>query len=349
MQGLEQIVGKDHIRAQEPLSRHTTFRIGGPARWYVEPETAEELVLVVRYLREQKEPYYILGNGSNVLVDDAGVDGVVVCTHSGRGGSLESVGCFTDVDGVVVCTHSGRGGSLESVGCFTEAQEMRKFFYDQGYCTPQEVENKTLVYAGSGILLSKLASEVAKKGLTGLEFASGIPGTLGGAVTMNAGAYGGEIKDVLVSARVLDQMGKVRILATEQLDLSYRHSVIQEENMIVLDALFALETGEVKKIQERMRELNERRREKQPLEYGSAGSTFKRPEGYYAGKLIQDAGLRGYRVGDVMVSEKHCGFVVNVGSGTCAQADQVIEHVQRAVYEQFGVELETEVKRWPNG
>lgn len=323
IQSLEQIVGKDHIRAQEPLSGHTTFRIGGPARWYVEPETTEDLVLVIRYLREQGEPYYILGNGSNVLVDDAGVDGVVVCTHGGR------------------------GGSLEAVACFAEEQETRKFFYDQGYCTPQEVEGKTLVYAGSGILLSKLAAEVARQGLAGLEFASGIPGTLGGAVTMNAGAYGGEIKDVLVSARVLDQEGRVRILTREQLDLGYRHSVIQQENMIVLDALFALENGDVGEIQNRMRDLNERRREKQPLEYGSAGSTFKRPEGYFAGKLIQDAGLRGYRVGDVMVSEKHCGFVVNVGKGTCAQTDRVIEHVQRTVYEQFGVELETEVKRWP--
>lgn len=323
IQKLEQIVGKDHIREQEPLSKHTTFRIGGPARWYVEPETTETLVLAVSYLREQGEPYYILGNGSNILVDDAGVNGVVISTHSGR------------------------GGSLESVGCFTEEQEMRQFFYDQGYCTPEAVQGKVLVYAGSGAMLSKVAAEAAGASLTGLEFASGIPGTLGGAVTMNAGAYGGEIKDVIVSARVFDQDGAVRILTKDQLDLSYRHSAIQQDKMIVLDALFALETGDQRQIRETMQELNAKRREKQPLEHGSAGSTFKRPEGYFAGKLIQDAGLRGYRVGDVMISEKHCGFVVNVGEGKCVQADQVIEHVQKTVYEQFGVELETEVKRWP--
>lgn len=322
IQRLEQMVGRDHIRSQEPLSKHTTFWIGGPAKWYVEPDTTEELVQVIRYLREQAEPYFILGNGSNVLVSDDGIDGVVVCTHNGR------------------------GGSLESVGCFTEDQEMRQFFYDEGYCIPEEVKDRVLLYAGSGILLSKMASEAAKENLTGLEFAGGIPGTLGGAVTMNAGAYGGEIRDVIVSARILDRDGVVRIVSREELDLGYRSSLIQRENMIVLDAVFALETGDGQQIRDKMQDYNERRREKQPLEYGSAGSTFKRPEGYFAGKLIQDAGLRGYRVGDVMVSEKHCGFVVNVGKGTCAQADQVIEHVQKTVYEQFGVELETEVRRW---
>lgn len=322
IQRIEQIVGKEHIRSQESLSGHTTFRIGGPAKWYVEPDTTEELVLVIRYLREQGEPCYVLGNGSNILVSDDGVDGVVVCTHSGR------------------------GGSLESVGCFREGQEMRRFFYDQGYCSPDEVQKKTLLYAGSGTLLSRVASEAAQEGLSGLEFAGGIPGTLGGAVTMNAGAYGGEIGDVLVSARVLDEDGAVRILTRDQLELGYRQSKIQQENMIVLDALFALEDGEEEQIRSTMQKYNEQRREKQPLEYGSAGSTFKRPVGYFAGKLIQDAGLRGYRVGDIMVSEKHCGFVVNVGQGNCVQADQVISHIQQTVFEQFGVELETEVKRW---
>ncbi|MDE6567547.1 MAG: UDP-N-acetylmuramate dehydrogenase [Lachnospiraceae bacterium] len=322
IQRLEQIVGRDRIRSEEPLSEHTTFRIGGPAKWYVEADTTEELVLIVRYLREQREPYHILGNGSNVLVEDAGIDGVVVCTHNGR------------------------GGSLESVGCFTEEQEMRRFFYDQGYCVPEEVQGRILLYAGGGALLSQIASQAAKESLTGLEFAGGIPGTLGGAVTMNAGAYGGEIQDVIVAARILDQNGIVKILKKEELELGYRSSIIQRENMLVLDALFALEPGEEQQIRATMKDYNERRREKQPLEYGSAGSTFKRPEGYFAGKLIQDAGLRGYRVGDVMVSEKHCGFVVNVGQGNCEQAKQVIEHVQKTVFEQFGVELETEIKVW---
>lgn len=322
IQRIEEIVGKENVRSQEMLSNHTTFRIGGPAKWYVEPLIIEDLLLVLHYLREQGEPYYILGNGSNVLVNDTGMDGVVICTHSGR------------------------GGTLELVECFAGEQEMHQFFFERGYCTPEEIKGKRLLSAGSGALLSQVASEAAKNSLTGLEFASGIPGTLGGAVTMNAGAYGGEIQDVIVAARVLDQDDKIRILGREELELGYRSSIIQRENMIVLDALFALVPGEEQQIRDAMKDYNERRREKQPLEYGSAGSTFKRPEGHFAGKLIQDAGLRGYRVGDVMVSEKHCGFVVNVGQGTCKQADQVIEHVQKTVYEQFGVKLETEVKRW---
>lgn len=298
------------------------IRDRGPAKWYVEPLIIEDLLFVLHYLREQGEPYYILGNGSNVLVNDTGMDGVVICTHSGR------------------------GGTLELVECFAGEQEMHQFFFERGYCNPEEIKGKRLLSAGSGALLSQVASEAAKNSLTGLEFASGIPGTLGGAVTMNAGAYGGEIQDVIVAARVLDQDDKIRILGREELELGYRSSIIQRENMIVLDALFALVPGEEQQIRDAMKDYNERRREKQPLEYGSAGSTFKRPEGHFAGKLIQDAGLRGYRVGDVMVSEKHCGFVVNVGQGTCKQADQVIEHVQKTVYEQFGVKLETEVKRW---
>lgn len=322
IQQLEQLLGKACVKPQEPMAKHTTFRIGGPARWFIEPETTEELVHAVRYLKEQQEPYYIMGNGSNLLVSDAGVDGVVITTHSGKNGSLESVRLF-------------------------RAEEAGSFFFEQGYCTKEEAKGKTLVYAGSGIMLAKLAAEVAAAGLTGLEFAGGIPGTLGGAVTMNAGAYGGEIRDVILSARVLDRDGRIRILKVSELDLSYRHSVIQKEEMIVLDALFALEEGDPETIRGTMRELNEKRREKQPLEYGSAGSTFKRPEGHFAGKLIQDAGLRGYREGDVMVSEKHCGFVVNVGAGTCEQADQVIKHVQKTVQDKFGVSLETEVKRWP--
>lgn len=322
IQRIEEIVGKENVRSQEMLSNHTTFRIGGPAKWYVEPLIIEDLLLVLHYLREQGEPYYILGNGSNVLVNDTGMDGVVICTHSGR------------------------GGTLELVECFAGEQEMHQFFFERGYCTPEEIKGKRLLSAGSGALLSQVASEAAKNSLTGLEFASGIPGTLGGAVTMNAGAYGGEIQDVIVAARVLDQDDKIRILGREELELGYRSSIIQRENMIVLDALFALVPGEEQQIRDAMKDYNERRREKQPLEYGSAGSTFKRPEGHFTGKLIQDAGLRGYRVGDVMVSEKHCGFVVNVGQGTCKQADQVIEHVQKTVYEHFGVKLETEVKRW---
>lgn len=201
----------------------------------------------------------------------------------------------------------------------------------------------TQVEAQAGVSLAKLASFVAEKGLTGFEFASGIPGTLGGAVTMNAGAYGGEIKDCIVSAVVLGDDGQERVLSKDELALGYRTSAVQTEGYVVLSAVLQFAKGEKNDILEKMRNLNNRRREKQPLEHGSAGSTFKRPEGYFAGKLIEDTGLRGYRIGDAMVSEKHCGFVVNVGNATAAEVMQVISDVQSRVKEKFQVELEPEV------
>lgn len=298
LEQLQRIVGTEYIRTQETMSSHTTFRIGGPADFFVEPQGEKELIEVIRYCSKQEEPYFILGNGSNILVADEGYQGVII---------------------------SMRGFSQ---------LEFQK-----------EENGRQTVNAGSGVLLSSLAAKVAARGLTGFEFASGIPGTLGGAVAMNAGAYGGEIRDGIQSARVLFQDGTVRNLSREELKLSYRHSVILEKGLIVLSALFSFDLGDKGKIQEKIRELNEQRRQKQPLEYGSAGSTFKRPQGYFAGKLIQDAGLQGYRVGDVMVSDKHCGFVVNVGQGTCEQAVAVIEHVQETVKKQFGVELELEVRK----
>lgn len=298
---LQRIAGEQAVRQQEPMSAHTTFRIGGPADYFVEAGNESVLKELLLLCKETETPFFILGNGSNLLVSDEGYRGVMI---SLRG--------FDEIS-----FREGEG---------TEA-------------------GKTIMTAGSGVLLSKAAMQAAERGLTGFEFAGGIPGTLGGAVTMNAGAYGGEIRDVILSARVMTKAGDVRELSTEELALSYRHSIIQEKDLIVLSADFAFDHGDEEQIKEQMRQLNARRREKQPLEYGSAGSTFKRPEGYFAGKLIQDAGLKGYRSGDVMVSEKHGGFVVNVGKGTCRDAMRVIEHVQRTVYEQFGVELELEVKR----
>lgn len=298
---LQRIAGEQAVRLQEPMSAHTTFRIGGPADYFVEPGSESVLKELLLLCRETETPFFILGNGSNLLVSDEGYRGVMI---SLRG--------FDEI--------SFREGESTEAG-------------------------KTIMTAGCGVLLSKAAMQAAERGLTGFEFAGGIPGTLGGAVTMNAGAYGGEIRDVILSARVMTKAGDVRELSVEELDLSYRHSIIQEKDLIVLSADFAFAHGDEEQIKEQMRQLNTQRREKQPLEYGSAGSTFKRPEGYFAGKLIQDAGLKGYRSGDVMVSEKHSGFVVNVGKGTCGDAMRVIEHVQRTVYEQFGVELELEVKR----
>ncbi len=202
----------------------------------------------------------------------------------------------------------------------------------------------TGIRAQAGVSLSALAAFAAREGLSGLEFAGGIPGTLGGAVTMNAGAYGGEMKDVIVSAKVMDEEGAVKVLSCGELELGYRTSIVQKKQLVVLEAEFLLNPGTTEEIQNTMKELNAKRREKQPLEYPSAGSTFKRPEGYFAGKLIEDAGLRGYRVGDAQVSEKHCGFVVNRGKATCAEVLQLIEEVQKKVKEQFGVQLEPEVR-----
>ncbi len=282
------------LKEGELLSNHTTFRIGGAAKYFAVPKNEEEIMEAVDFAIVKDLPYYILGKGSNVLFPDEGYSGVVIEIGAG----MEKV---------------------ERIG-------------DTG------------IRAQAGVSLSSLAAFAAREGLAGLEFAGGIPGTLGGAVTMNAGAYGGEIKDVIVSAKVMDEDGGVKVLSRDELELGYRTSIVQKKQLIVLEAEFSLKPGETEAIQNTMKELNAKRREKQPLEYPSAGSTFKRPEGYFAGKLIEDAGLRGYRVGDAQVSEKHCGFVVNRGKATCAEVLQLIEEVQKKVKEQFGVQLEPEVR-----
>ena len=282
------------ILEQEPLSAHTTFRIGGPASFYMIPENAEEIREGIHFAKEREFPFITIGRGSNMLFPDEGYHGVVIEIGSG----------MNEIE------YSGAGK----------------------------------IRAQAGALLSAIASEAARHSLTGFEFAGGIPGTLGGAVVMNAGAYGGEIKDCIVSARVMDSAGNASILSREQLELGYRTSVIQSRGDLVLEAEFQFEPGDPREIRERMKELNAKRRDKQPLEFASAGSTFKRPEGHFAGKLIEDAGLRGYRIGDAQVSEKHCGFVVNRGHATAKEVLAVICDVQKKVLESSGVKLEPEVK-----
>lgn len=321
---LRGIVGKENVVCEELLSKHTTFRIGGRAKYFVSPVYIEDFVEAVAYVRQEKQPYFIFGNGSNLLAYDKGYDGVILATHLANR-KIEACEGKVAMDALVM---------------MPPGDERRKRFV----LPEEEVAKKTVVFAGSGIMLSGFANIIGKKGLAGFEFASGIPGTLGGAVAMNAGAYGGEIKDRILGAMLLLPNGERRYYQKEELELGYRRSLVQKESLIVLWALFAFDTGDISEIERTMRDLNARRQEKQPLRYASAGSTFKRPEGYFAGKLIEDAGLRGYRVGDVMVSEKHCGFVVNVGEGTYDEARQVIEHVQKTVQEKFHVWLETEVK-----
>jgi len=291
---LNNVIGKDSILIDEPMSRHTTFRVGGPADFFVTPKAKEEVRDVIRICKEAGMPYYIIGNGSNLLVSDAGYRGVIV----------------------------------------------------QIYKEMNEVKAEgDLVKAQAGALLSGIAAKALGAELSGFEFASGIPGTIGGACVMNAGAYGGEMKDVLESVTALTGEGKIIELGRNELELGYRTSVIAKKGYIVLGAVLKLERGDGEKIKTYMDELKEKRVTKQPLEYPSAGSTFKRPEGYFAGKLIEDAGLRGFQVGGAQVSEKHCGFVINRDHATAADIMELMRQVQIRVKENSGVDLEPEVKR----
>ena len=291
---LNNVIAKDSILLDEPMSRHTTFRVGGPADFFVTPKAKEEVRDVIRICKEAGMPYYIIGNGSNLLVSDAGYRGVIVQIYK-------------------------------------EMNEVK-------------VEGD-LVKAQAGALLSGIAAKALGAELSGFEFASGIPGTIGGACVMNAGAYGGEMKDVLESVTVLTGEGKIIELGRNELELGYRTSVIAKKGYIVLGAVLKLERGDGEKIKTYMDELKEKRVTKQPLEYPSAGSTFKRPEGYFAGPLIEDAGLRGFQVGGAQVSEKHCGFVINRDHATAADIMELMRQVQIRVKENSGVDLEPEVKR----
>jgi len=297
---LAKIISKNSILLDEPMKKHTTFRIGGNADMFVSP-AIEQIPEIVALAKSHNIPVTIIGNGSNLLVGDKGIRGLVL-----------------------------------SIGKGADAVEVSP--------VDKTVEGKVRLSVGAGALLSKVAAEALRNSLTGFEFAAGIPGTIGGAVVMNAGAYGGEIKDVLVSARVLTPNGEILTLTRDELDLSYRHSCIPEKEYIVLDAVLELVKGDEPQIRAAMEDYKGRRIEKQPLEYPSAGSTFKRPEGYFAGKLIQDADLRGYRVGGAQVSEKHCGFVINADNATAQDVLTLIEDVKKKVYEEFQVELEPEVK-----
>ena len=288
---LKNIVKKGLVAVDEPMSAHTTFRIGGPADYYVEP-TFEEVKELLFFLKKENIPYTLIGNGSNLLVSDEGIEGVVV-----------------------------------SFG-----KEMSEVSWE-----------KEVVRAKAGILLSRLASFAASKSLSGLEFASGIPGTLGGAITMNAGAYGGEMKDVVQSVTVLDG-DEMKEYSGEEMDFSYRHSRVLDEDLIVLEVTMKLQSGREEEILSSMKELNKKRVEKQPLNFPSAGSTFKRPEGYFAAKLIEDAGLKGYTVGGAKVSEKHSGFVINFDHATAKDVCTLMRDVQRIVKEKFDVSLEPEVR-----
>lgn len=290
---LERIAGPEHIFFDEPLKKHTSFRIGGPADCFVTVSDAGQLDALIRHCMEQDIPYFVMGNGTNLLAADAGFSGAVF--------------------------------------------QLQKAFQET-------VFSGNTVKAKAGILLSSLSRQAADRGLAGLEFASGIPGTLGGAVVMNAGAYGGEIRDVLKRAEVLEPGRGIRMLEAEECKLGYRTSIFKGSDLIVLGAELELAPGEKDKIESEMERLKAERTAKQPLDIPSAGSAFKRPEGYFAGKLIMDAGLRGFSVGDAAVSEKHCGFIVNRGAATALDVKTLIDEIIRRVKEASGVTLEPEIR-----
>lgn len=289
---LAKIVSLDRIKKDEMLKKHTSFNIGGPADYYVIVNNKEELRKLISFAKKENISYFLLGNGSNLLVGDLGIRGIVI----------------------------------KLSGEFDEVL----------------VEGKHLK-AGAGAMLSKVAKAAMDASLTGLEFAAGIPGSVGGALLMNAGAYGGEMKQVVKAVDLLDAAGNIITLTNEEMKFAYRRSVMKDRELIALSCEIALETGDSVEIRKYMQELASKRKEKQPLEYPSAGSTFKRPEGYFAGKLIEDSGLGGYSVGDAQVSMKHKGFVINKGNATAEDVKNLIESVTQIVKDKQGVALEPEV------
>lgn len=289
---IKKIIGSENVRENEDMGNHTTFRAGGNAALFLmpAPENISELIV---YLKGSGAKYYVIGNGSNLLVKDSGYDGAVICI----------------------------GSRFDE--CIAEG---------------------TSITAGAGAKLSKIAALACREGLKGFEFASGIPGTLGGAITMNAGAYGGEMSQVLKSVKVIDGNGNILNLKNDELNLGYRHSIVMDKDYLVIEGVISLEYGQKDEIRKIMDELSSKRKEKQPLEFPSAGSTFKRPEGHFAGKLIMDSGLAGKSIGGAQVSEKHCGFIINKGGATASDILGLMDYVSDTVYEKYGVRLEPEVK-----
>lgn len=289
---IKTILTEDEIFLREPMSRHTTFGVGGPADVFLIP-AASKLPEVLAELKRHTTMLTIIGNGSNLLVGDGGIEGVVLAV----------------------------GKNVGNVSC-----------------------EGNVITAGAGTMLSRAAVLAWQNGLAGMEFAAGIPGSVGGAVVMNAGAYGGEMKDIITKVKVITPDGEELILSKEDMDFCYRNSCVTSKGYLVTETAFTLEKGDPHAIKARMDELKDMRVSKQPLEYPSAGSTFKRPEGYFAGKLIMDAGLKGFTVGGAQVSEKHCGFIINKGGATAEDIRKLIAYVQDTVEARFHVRLETEVK-----
>lgn len=292
LQDLKSLIPEDIIKVNEPLKRYTYTETGGNADFYLSPTKNEDVQAIVRYAKEKDIPVTYLGNGSNIIIREGGIRGIVI--------SLFSLNHINVSDDAII--------------------------------------------AGSGSAIIDVSRAARDHVLTGLEFACGIPGSVGGAVYMNAGAYGGEIKDCIDYALCVNEEGDLIQFTNKELELDYRNSIVQKQHLVVLEAAFTLEPGKLDEIQAKMDDLTERRESKQPLEYPSCGSVFQRPPGHFAGKLIQDSDLQGYRVGGVEVSKKHAGFMVNVDNGTATDYEDLIHHVQKVVKEKFDVELHREVR-----
>ena len=290
---LEKIVGEENLKENESMTLHTTFRAGGLARYFVSPTSIDEIKAIIEVCKSSRMPYYVIGNGSNLLVSDKGYEGVII--HLG-----------SRFAGIEVGEHTAK------------------------------------VLAGTSLAFT--SKQLTKMGLGNMAFAAGIPGSVGGGIVMNAGAYGGELAQVLKEVTYLDENGDIITKPVSELGLGYRTSIFKQSSRVVLSAVFNLQPMNAGTLLLEIEELSKKRKEKQPLEYPSAGSTFKRPEGYFAGKLIEDSGLRGYKVGGAMVSEKHCGFVINKNRATASDIYQLIMDVQRIVYQKFGVSMEMEVQ-----
>ncbi len=289
----EKILGKENVLRNEPMKKHTTFKIGGTADWFLVPQNKTQLKELVLKVKEQKIPFFVLGNGSNLLVGDNGIRGVVICLGK-------------QMDNIEIC----------GTECCVE----------------------------SGALLSKTANATQRAGLSGLEFASGIPGSVGGAIFMNAGAYEHEMKEIIKTVEYMDKNGEIFTISNEKCDFGYRTSIFSKNDYIVLSAVLSLKEDSPEEIKKRMDDYTNRRTSKQPLEKPSAGSVFKRPAGYFAGALIEKSGLKGYQIGGAQVSEKHAGFIINTGNATAKDVLDLVEHIKKVVFENFGVMLETEVK-----
>jgi len=290
---IEKIAGQENVKLDEPMKNHTSFKVGGPADILVTPVSVSQLSQILKLCKNKSVPVFVMGNGTNLIVRDKGIRGVVVKI-------FDNLNQFTVKDDIIT--------------------------------------------AYAGILLSRVSTIAYENGLTGLEFACGIPGTLGGAVAMNAGAYGGEMKDVVVETEYMDKDGEIRVVRDDGHQFGYRTSFIQKNSGIVIKTSMKLKKGNKEEIKALMDDLTQRRQEKQPLEMPSAGSIFKRPEGYFAGKLIEDCGLRGHRIGGAEVSQKHCGFIVNTGDAKAKDILDLIEYIRNTVKMKFGVDMQTEVR-----